>query len=227
LFVRNIALGLTITIGMALTAPVAMAQQKHHVSYDTPATQTTYTQQHIIDVGDIPGHQARLFEIQRTYGNDAPLINGSKLKEQWTRGMSDYIDNNGPALIYNVWILENGEKFFVRTSLVAQSSGDGKLTNMTSGVITGGTGSLARMRGIISRPLKFVPISRLPTDSNKLGILRPIVQKAFLFITSKRCVANHVAGLLKYCRGIKYRSWIVDLRHIFGVSTARTTTASP
>ena len=72
------------------------------------------------------------------------------MKEQWTRGMSDYIDNNGPALIYNVWILENGEKFFVRTSLVAQSSGDGKLTNMTSGVITGGTGSLARIRGIIN-----------------------------------------------------------------------------
>lgn len=64
--------------------------------------------------------------------------------------MSDYIDNNGPALIYNVWILENGEKFFVRTSLVAQSSGDGKLTNMTSGVITGGTGSLTGIRGIIS-----------------------------------------------------------------------------
>ena len=147
---RNIAPGMTITIGMALTAPVAMAQQKHHVSYDSPATQTTYTQQHTIDVGDIPGHQARLFEIRRTYGSDAPVIAGSKLKEQWTRGMSDYIDNNGPALIYNVWILENGEKFFVRTSLVAQSSGDGKLTNMTSGVITGGTGSLARMRGIIS-----------------------------------------------------------------------------
>jgi hypothetical protein len=91
---------------------VAIAQQKHHVSYDTPATQTVYTQQHVIDVGDIPGHQARLFEIRRTYGDDAPLINGSRLKEQWTRGMSDYIDNNGPALIYNVWILENGEKFF-------------------------------------------------------------------------------------------------------------------
>jgi len=135
---------------LTIVAPVAMAQQKQHVSYNTPATQTTYTQQHIIDVGDIPGHQARLFEIRRTYGNDAPMINGLKLKEQWTRGMSDYIDNNGPALIYNVWILENGEKFFVRTSLVAQSSGDGKLTNMTSGVITGGTGSLARMRGIIS-----------------------------------------------------------------------------
>jgi hypothetical protein len=147
--VRNIVLGMTITIGMVLTAPVAVAQQKQHVSYDTPATQTTYTQQHIVDIGDIPGHQARLFEILRTYGNDAPVINGLKLKEQWTRGMSDYIDNNGPAIIYTVWVLENGEKFFVRTSLVAQSSGNGQLTNMTSGVITGGTGSLVRMRGII------------------------------------------------------------------------------
>jgi hypothetical protein len=147
--VRNIALGMTIAIGMALTAPVVMAQQKQHVFYNTPATETKYTQQHLIDIGDIPGHQARLFEIQRTYGNDAPVINGMKLKEQWTRGMSDYIDNNGQALIYNVWVLENGDKFFVRTFLVAQSSGDGKLTNMTSGVITGGTGSLARMRGIV------------------------------------------------------------------------------
>ena len=73
---RTIALGMTMTIGMALTAPVAMAQQKHHVSYDSPAIQTTYTQQHIIDVGDIPGHQARLFEIRRTYGSDAPSSTG-------------------------------------------------------------------------------------------------------------------------------------------------------
>jgi hypothetical protein len=166
--VRNIALGMTITIGMALTAPVAMAQQKQHVSYNTPATQTTYTQQHIIDVGDIPGHQARLFEIRRTYGNDAPIINGLKLKEQWTRGMSDYIDNNGPAIIYNVWVLENGEKFFVRTSLVAQSSGDGKLTNMTSGVITGGTGSLARMRGIISSHGPSQPMAGINANQTEI-----------------------------------------------------------
>src|SRR4029077_6867204 len=119
-------------------------------SYDTPAATTKYTQQHVVDIGDVPGHQARLFEIQRIYGSDAPVINKSKLKEQWTRGMSDYIDNNGPANIYNVFVLENGDKFFVRTSLVAQSSGDGKLINMTSGVVTGGTGSLARMHGIVS-----------------------------------------------------------------------------
>ena len=165
---RNIALGMTITLAMALTAPVAIAQQKHHVSYDTPATQTVYTQQHVIDVGDIPGHQARLFEIRRTYGTDAPVINGQKLKEQWTRGMSDYIDNNGPAIIYNVWVLENGEKFFVRTSLVAQSGGDGKLTNMTSGVITGGTGSFARMRGIISSHGPSEPMAGINANQTEI-----------------------------------------------------------
>ncbi len=147
---RSIAFGIAAAMGSLLAAPLAMAQQKHHVSYGTPATDTKYIQQHLVDVGDIPGHQLRVFEIRRTYGSDAPLINGVKLKEQWTRGMSDYIDNNGPAYIYNVFILEDGDRFFVRTSLVAQSSGDGKLTNMTSGVITGGTGKLARMRGIVS-----------------------------------------------------------------------------
>jgi hypothetical protein len=48
---RSIALGMMITLAMALTAPVAIAQQKHHVSYDTPATQTVYTQQHVIKLG--------------------------------------------------------------------------------------------------------------------------------------------------------------------------------
>ena len=166
--VRNIALGMTITIGMALIAPVAMAEQRQHIGYSTPATQTTYTQQHIVDIGDIPGHQARLFEIRRTYGNDAPVINGLKLKEQWTRGMSDYIDNNGPAIIYNVWVLENGEKFFVRTFLVAQSTGDGKLTNMTSGVITGGTGSFARMRGIVSSHGPSEPMAGINANQTEI-----------------------------------------------------------
>jgi hypothetical protein len=153
---------------LTIVAPVAMAQQKQHVSYDTPAAITKYTQQHIIDIGDVPGHQARLFEIQRTYGNDAPIINGMKLKEQWTRGMSDYIDNNGPAYIYNVFVLENGDKFFVRTSLVAQSSGDGKLINITSGVVTGGTGSLARMHGIVSSNGPSQPMAGINANQTEI-----------------------------------------------------------
>lgn len=108
---RNIALGMTIALAVPLTVPVAIAQQKHHISYDTPATQTIYTQQHVIDVGDIPGHQARLFEIRRTYGDDAPLINGSRLKEQWTRGMSDYIDTWSGSHLQRLDTGERGEVF--------------------------------------------------------------------------------------------------------------------
>jgi len=33
---------------------------------------STYTQQHTLDVGDIPGHQIRIHEVHRTYPNDKP-----------------------------------------------------------------------------------------------------------------------------------------------------------
>jgi hypothetical protein len=46
-------------------------------------------------------------------------------------------------------VLENGDKFFVRSDLVAQSDGTGKLTNSTSGIITGGTGKFAAIHGIV------------------------------------------------------------------------------
>ena len=35
-----------------------------------------YTQQHTIDVGDVPGHQVRVFEVRRTYPSNPPVING-------------------------------------------------------------------------------------------------------------------------------------------------------
>ncbi len=138
-----------VSLGPALPVGNAIAQQIQHASYKTSAENTKYTQQHIIDVGDAPGHQVRIFEIHRTYPSNAPVINGMKLAEQWTRAMSDFTDNNGPATIYATYVLENGDKFFVRASLVSQSTGGGKLSNLTSGTITGGTGKLAGIRGIV------------------------------------------------------------------------------
>src|SRR5262245_32034244 len=43
------------------------------------------TQQHTIDVGDVAGHQVRVFEIKRVYPTNAPLIGGMKIVESWTR----------------------------------------------------------------------------------------------------------------------------------------------
>ena len=150
---RRIQLMLTtmaaLSLGFALPTHTAIAQQIQHVSYKTSAENTKYTQQHIIDVGDVPGHHVRIFEIHRTYPNNAPMINGMKLIEQWTRAMSDFTDNNGPATNYGIYVLENGDKFFVRSALVSQSTGGGKLSNLTAGPITGGTGKLAGIHGIV------------------------------------------------------------------------------
>jgi hypothetical protein len=143
---KSLALAISV-LAFGLASSVASAQQKQHVSFKAPAANTKYTQQHAIDVGDVPGHQVRVYEIYRTFPSEAPSINGSKIKESYVRALSDYVNNSGTGITYSVYTLENGDKFFVRTALIAQSGEGGKLTATTVGTITGGTGSLARIKG--------------------------------------------------------------------------------
>jgi hypothetical protein len=139
----------SLSLAVAFPAGDAAAQQKQQVSFKTPAANTKYTQQQAIDVGDIAGHQVRVYEIHRTYPSNAPVINGVRLVESWSRGVTDYIDGNGPNTTYNVYVLDNGDKMFTRAALVAQSLGGGKITTTSAGTITGGTGKLAGNQGII------------------------------------------------------------------------------
>jgi hypothetical protein len=125
------------------------AQEKQRVSFKASAQNTKYTQQHVIDVGDVPGHQVRVYEIHRSFPESPPVINGLAIKEQWTRAISDYTDNNGPGITYSIYVLENGDKFFTRAALIAQSTGAGKLTANTVGQITNGTGKVAGIQGIV------------------------------------------------------------------------------
>ena|ERR1700730_2347199 len=83
-------------LSLAVALP-AFAQQKQHISYKVSAENSKYTQQHVIDVGDVPGHQVRVYEIYRSFPNNAPVINGLKVKETWTRATSDYTDGNGTS----------------------------------------------------------------------------------------------------------------------------------
>jgi hypothetical protein len=137
-------------LGMAVTLPAGdvFAQQKQKVSYKIPAENTEYTQQLAIDVGDVPGHQVRVFEIHRTFPANAPMINGVKLKEMVTRGVSDYADYNGPTNSYSVYVLENGDKFFVRTLTLGQANAAGKRASTSVGTITAGTGALVGIQGM-------------------------------------------------------------------------------
>src|SRR5271165_2319951 len=134
-------------LAVVLPANNVLAQQR--LAFKVSAENTKYTQQHTIDVGDVSGHQVRLFEIHRAYPSNAPVINGMKIVESWTRGISDYTNNNGEGTIFGVYVLENGDKFFTRGSLVAvQTPEASKLTATTVGPITGGTGKLSRINGM-------------------------------------------------------------------------------
>jgi hypothetical protein len=141
----------TLTAAMAmlsLPATNVLAQESQRVFFSTSAENTKYTQQHLIEVGDVPGHHVRLFEISRTFPNDPPIIGGLALKEEWNRGVSDYTDSSGPASFYGVYVLENGDKFFAYSTAVSRKAGAG-LSAVTVGRIAGGTGKFANMRGTI------------------------------------------------------------------------------
>jgi hypothetical protein len=135
-------------LAVALPAGDALAQEKQKVSYKTPAANTKYTQQLTMDIGDVSGHQVRAFELHRTFPTDAPVINGIKLKETWSRGVSDYTDYNGASNSYAIYVGENGDKFFARTITLGQANAAGKRVTTSVGTITGGTGKFAGIQGM-------------------------------------------------------------------------------
>ena len=139
----------SITLMWLAVVPANEVLAQQQLVFDVSAENTKYTQQYTIDVGDVSGHQVRLVEIHRIYPSNAPVINGMRIVESWTRGTSDYTNNNGEARSYSVYVLENGDKFFTRGTLIAvQSPEESNLTATTVGPITGGTGKLSRINGM-------------------------------------------------------------------------------
>ncbi len=134
---------------MLCGAPSVWAQEKQKVSYKVTAESAKYTQRNTIDVGDESGHQLSLFEIHRTFPSNAPVINGVKLKETWTRGYADYVNSNGLSTNYTVYMLDNGDKFYSHSSTMGQADAAGKRTTVGVGQILGGTGKLAAMKGLV------------------------------------------------------------------------------
>jgi hypothetical protein len=129
----------------------AWSQQKQSVSFSVPAGAARYTQEHLIDVGDVPGHQVRVFEIHTDYQNANLSFDGVKVKEAWVRGASDYTNGNGTAANYTVWVLEDGNKLFSRDAVVGHASvaADGSKVLKYSAINTfvGGTGKFLGIKG--------------------------------------------------------------------------------
>jgi hypothetical protein len=142
------AIGCTVAL-MLCGAPSAWAQEKQKISYKVTAENSKYTQRNTIDVGDESGHQLSLFEIHRTFPSNAPVINGVKLLETWTRGYADYINSNGLSINYTVYVLDNGDKFYAHSSTMGHADAAGKRTTVAVGQIRGGTGKFAAMKGLV------------------------------------------------------------------------------
>ena len=140
-----------LTIGLALNP--TSAQEKHKYSFVSPPGVSTYTQQHEIEVGDVPGHKVRLFEIRAKYADEAPRYAGVKVVEGWSRALSDLINGSGRSHGYAISILENGDKIFSRFETLVQtaveSDGSRKSSYTTVTTLTGGTGKFTTIRGTL------------------------------------------------------------------------------
>lgn len=143
-----------VPVGMVLALlaiPTVSAQEHCKMSWEPPAD-TKYTQQHVIDVGDVPGHQVRIFEIHTVYSNDKPNCEGLKRTESWARGYSDYIDRNGRNWGYFVTTLENGDNIYGEWTGTAQTviaaDGSKKSTSVNVTRWTGGTGKYLAVRAL-------------------------------------------------------------------------------
>src|SRR5262245_23078598 len=147
------SLGFTTSLAMGLSTLAlspASAQERCRLSWEIQPVDASYTQQHAIDVGDVPGHQVRIFEVHRRFPNDKPNCEGLKRIESWLRGSSDYIDLNGSVSGYLTIVLENGDKIFARISATSQTSttdGSQKSVATTVATYTGGTGKYLSVRG--------------------------------------------------------------------------------
>jgi hypothetical protein len=146
----------------ALSGPKpASAQQRYPIETRSEWQQEgRYTKQHVIDVGDIPGHQIRILEIHRTYNEKSRFaVAGVKVKESFIWGFTDYITGIGTALAYGVWILEDGGKVFSERSGSSQTqpTGTGSFYGTYNGTlkITGGTGNYRGIRGTMTEVVEF------------------------------------------------------------------------
>ena len=145
----------------AVISTAVFAQEKHPISMSAEGMKGRYVQQHVIDVDDVPGHQIRILEIQRTFTPDKQTaIEGERIVEQWGRGFSNYTGGIGPTCGYNTWITDKGNKIFIEnsgtseTKVVAETGSKRGTYNGTSRFV-GGTGKFAKIRGYLVEVTKF------------------------------------------------------------------------
>ena len=76
---RSHLLGLAVVFALSCSFAAshdAAAQDKLKYSYKAPPGTTKYAQTHLMDIGDVPGHQVRMTEILSSYSGNGPTYDG-------------------------------------------------------------------------------------------------------------------------------------------------------
>lgn len=167
------ALAAFMAVAAALAiAQGASAQDKCARTIDLNAAVSEYVEQHALEVGDVAGHQIRIFEIHRTYPTIEPNCEGLKQTETSSYGYSDYIGRSGHAWGYSIDTFENGDKIFSRFSGTSQTvvNADGMRRSTFSGtaMLTGGTGIYKGVRGSSRSTIVFDPEANLNVGTLEL-----------------------------------------------------------
>ena len=143
---------MSVASGALMFAGAAEAQQKSKYLFSATVP-GKYIEQHVLDVGDIPGHQIRVAALTTKYTAEAPVYDGVKVVESSGWISSDYINGSGRFVQYTVLQMANGDKIYQNIEGQAQTSvgteGGGKTSYSTVTYLKGGTGKFATLRGIL------------------------------------------------------------------------------
>ena len=132
-------------VGSLVAAPDAWAQDKHKYFFKAPPGVSKYTQQQVIDVGNVPGHQLRIYELHTKYTTEAPAIELFKLHQEHGLGIRlahsnqkeidhpntpAWVKNTAASLIYTMQVsFTPGERSRLR-KIHAILTGNGKPENV-------------------------------------------------------------------------------------------------
>lgn len=134
------------------------AQQKHKADLPSPQT-SRYVKEHIIDAGDVPGHQLRIVEVEKIYTKNNPVIKGVKVSKVRQWAFTNYIDGVGPVIVYEAWSMEDGNTIFLEGTALTESriTNTGSRRGSSQGIlrIVGGTGKFASIQGLTAASTQF------------------------------------------------------------------------
>jgi hypothetical protein len=135
-------------------AAQAAEPERHALAYSLDPAATRYVRQYRVEVGDVPRHELRVFDLTRRFTRAAPAIDGVRVSESQERGVADLVDQDGSESAYVIYLLEDGNRVFGRYSGTVQTRRwpDGSRHYDVRGTIelTGGTGRFEAIRGSLT-----------------------------------------------------------------------------